>query len=313
MLADGVRFVDLNSAHEAMTGEPTEDFRSLLDLMRGGQAALESARKTLAYAETNTDVPGVSQLSEARLLAPLPLPVKIRSFSVYEKHMLQALDAFIKAKVGAWAVKLNHVLKLMKPPKQFYEAPAYYKGSNTTVIGHEADICWPTFEEEKMDYELELGVFIGREGQDIASGQAKPYIFGYTVYNDVSARDKLLKELFKGKLGPLKGKDFETGNAIGPWIVTADEIDDPYNLAMEVRVNGEVRGRGNTGEMHYKIEEMIAFASMGERLVAGEFFGTGAVGNGTGIESWSFLNPGDVIELEIEGIGVLRNRLIANS
>jgi 2-keto-4-pentenoate hydratase/2-oxohepta-3-ene-1,7-dioic acid hydratase in catechol pathway len=284
----------------------------MLDLMRGGQAALESARMTLAFAEANSTVQGLRLLSESRLLAPLPQPVKIRSFSVYEKHMLQSLDAFIKAKVGNWAAKLNRVFKLMKPPKQFYTAPAYYKGSNTTVIGHEADIWWPTFKEEKMDYELELGVFLGSEGQDIAANQAKPYIFGYTVYNDVSARDNLLRELFDGKLGPLKGKDFETGNAIGPWIVTADEIDDPYNLAMEVRVNGEVRGRGNTGEMFYSIEEMIAFASMGERLVPGEFFGTGAVGNGTGIESWSFLSPGDVIELEIEGIGVLRNRLVAN-
>ena len=312
LLADGIRFVDLNSCYEAMTGQPSNDFRSMLDLMRGGQAALESARETLAYAEANPSLQGIRLLSAARLLAPLPQPVKIRSFSVYEKHMLQSLDAFIKAKLGSWAAKLNRVLKLMKPPKQFYAAPAYYKGSNTTVIGHENDIRWPTFKEGKMDYELELGVFLGREGQDIAANQAKPYIFGYTVYNDVSARDNLLRELFDGKLGPLKGKDFETGNAMGPWIVTADEIDDPYNLAMEVRVNGEVRGRGNTGEMFYSIEEMIAFASMGERLVPGEFFGTGAVGNGTGIESWSFLSPGDVIELEIEGIGVLRNRLVAN-
>ena len=312
VMADGERFADLNGCHMAMTGEPSPHFRSMLDLISGGEVALELARKTLEYAETSTDVPGVKQLSTERLLAPLPQPVKIRSFSVYEKHMLQSLDALIKAKVGDWAVKLNHILKLIKPPKQFYTAPAYYKGNNTSVIGHEADIRWPTFEEEKMDYELELGVLIGREGQDITASKARPYIFGYTVYNDVSAREQLLKELFKGKLGPLKGKDFETGNAIGPWIVTADEIADPYNLSMEVRVNGEVRGRGNTGEMHFNIEQMIAHASLGERLVPGEFFGTGAVGNGTGIETWSFLQPGDSIELEIEKIGVLRNRLVAN-
>ena len=295
-----------------MAGEHSSYFRSLLDLMEGGPAALELATMTLDYAEANTDVPGVKQLADVQLLAPLPRPVKIRSFSVYEKHMLQALDALIKAKAGAWAVTLNHVLKLIKPPKQFYSAPAYYKGNNTSVIGHEEDIRWPTFEEKKMDYELELGAFIGREGQDIPAREARPYIFGYTIYNDVSAREQLLIEMFKGKLGPLKGKDFQTGNAIGPWIVTADEIVDPYNLSMEVRVNGEVRGRGNSGEMHYNIEQMIAHASRGERLVAGEFFGTGAVGNGTGIESWSFLDPGDCIELEIEKIGVLRNRLIAN-
>ena len=293
-----------------MTGESSGYFGSMLELMNGGEAALALARKTLAFAEADAGVAGINQLSEARLLAPVPRPVKIRSFSVYEKHMLQALDAVIRDKAGDWAVKLNHLLKLLKPPKQFYEAPAYYKGSNTTVIGPGENIRWPSFDESKMDYELELGVFIGREGQDIPVDQASPYIFGYTIYNDVSAREQLLSELFGGKLGPLKGKDFETGNAIGPWIITADEIPDPHNLAMEVRVNGEIRGQGNTGEMHYTIEEMIAFASLGERLVPGEFFGTGAVGNGTGIESWTFLNPGDVIELEIENLGVLSNRLV---
>jgi 2-keto-4-pentenoate hydratase/2-oxohepta-3-ene-1,7-dioic acid hydratase in catechol pathway len=312
MLADGVRFADLNSCHAEMKGRESSYFRSLLDMMEGGAAALELANKTLDYAEANSDVPGVTPLAEVHLLSPLPRPVKIRSFSVYEKHMLQSLDALIQAKAGAWAVHLNHVLKLIKPPKQFYTAPAYYKGNNTSVIGHEEDIQWPTFAETQMDYELELGIFIGREGQDIPASKARPYIFGYTVYNDVSAREQLLKELFKGKLGPLKGKDFQTGNAIGPWIVTADEIEDPYNLSMEVRVNGAVRGRGNTGEMYYNMEEMIAHASLGETLVPGEFFGTGAAGNGTGIESWSFLDPGDSIELEIEKIGVLRNRLVAN-
>jgi|TARA_B110000211_G_scaffold179742_1_gene203337 2-keto-4-pentenoate hydratase/2-oxohepta-3-ene-1,7-dioic acid hydratase in catechol pathway len=296
----------------AMSGLESDYFRSLLDLMEGGPQALELAHKTLDYAEANSDMPGVLRLSEVRLLAPVPRPVKIRSFSVYEKHMLQSLDALIRSKAGGWAVHLNHVLKLIKPPKQFYAAPAYYKGNNTSVIGHEEDILWPTFEEKQMDYEVELGVFIGRPGQDIPASQAKPYIFGYTVYNDVSARGQLLKELLKGKLGPLKGKDFQTGNVIGPWIVTADEVSDPYNLSMEVRVNGEVRGRGNTEEMHFNIEEMIAFASLGEKLVPGEFFGTGAAGNCTGIESWSFLEPNDSIELEIEKIGVLRNRLIAN-
>jgi 2-keto-4-pentenoate hydratase/2-oxohepta-3-ene-1,7-dioic acid hydratase in catechol pathway len=295
-----------------MAGRESSHFRSLLDLMEGGAAALDLAHKTLDYAEANSGVPGVSKLTEVRLVAPLPRPVKIRSFSVYEKHMLQSLDALIRSKAGGWAVHLNHALKLIKPPRQFYEAPPYYKGNHTSVIGHEENIHWPTFAETQMDYELELGFFIGGTGQDIPASKAKPYIFGYTIYNDVSARGQLLKELFKGKLGPLKGKDFQSGNAIGPWIVTADEITDPHNLDMEVRVNGAVRGHANTSEMYYSIEEMIAHASLGERLMPGEFFGTGAAGNCTGIESWSFLNPGDSIELEIAKIGVLRNRLVAN-
>jgi hypothetical protein len=117
--------------------------------MEGGPAALELTQTALDYAEANSDLPGVKQLLEVQLLAPVPRPVKIRSFSVYEKHMLQSLDALIRSKAGGWAVHLNHALKLIKPPKQFYDAPPYYKGNNTSVIGHEEDIRWPTFAEKK--------------------------------------------------------------------------------------------------------------------------------------------------------------------
>jgi 2-keto-4-pentenoate hydratase/2-oxohepta-3-ene-1,7-dioic acid hydratase in catechol pathway len=113
-----------------------------------------------------------------------------------------------------------------------------------------------------------------------------------------------------GQLGPCKGKDFDNGNAMGPCLVTADEIPDPYNLTMICRVNGEEWGRGNTSSMYWKFEDLIAHISQSETLHPGEFFGSGTVGNGCGLESMRFLEHGDVIELEVEGIGILRNRVL---
>ena len=114
-----------------------------------------------------------------------------------------------------------------------------------------------------------------------------------------------------GQLGPAKGKDFDTGNAMGPWLVTADEVANPYDLTMIARVNGEEWSRGNSGAMQHKFEDILAHASNEETLMAGEFFGSGTVGGGCGLELGRFLKPNDIVELEIEGLGVLRNRVVA--
>jgi 2-keto-4-pentenoate hydratase/2-oxohepta-3-ene-1,7-dioic acid hydratase in catechol pathway len=114
----------------------------------------------------------------------------------------------------------------------------------------------------------------------------------------------------QGLLGPAKGKDFDNANVFGPWIVTADELDDPYSLAMSARVNGEVWGTGTTADMFWTFEELIAHISMGETLYPGEMIGSGTVGNGSGLENHRFLSHGDLVELEIEKIGVLKNRVL---
>lgn len=162
-----------------------------------------------------------------------------------------------------------------------------------------------------MDYELELGVVIARSGKDIPESEALGHIFGYTCFNDFSARDRLLLEMGKLKAGLLKSKDFDTGNAMGPWIVTADEVIDPQNIAMRVYVNDQLKGESNTSEMYWSIAQQVSKASEGETLYPGEFIATGAASNGCGIESWSFLNVGDEVTLEIDGIGRLSNRLVA--
>jgi 2-keto-4-pentenoate hydratase/2-oxohepta-3-ene-1,7-dioic acid hydratase in catechol pathway len=160
-----------------------------------------------------------------------------------------------------------------------------------------------------MDFELEFGVFLSKPGRNISVEKAREHIFGYTIYNDFSARDTQFEEM-QGMLGPAKGKSFDAGNVLGPWIVTADEIPDPYHLEMTARVNGEVWTNSTSSGMLHSFEDIIAYVSRGETLRAGEFFGSGTVGGGCGLELDRWLKHGDVVELEVGSIGILRNRVL---
>ena len=160
-----------------------------------------------------------------------------------------------------------------------------------------------------IDYELELACVIGAGGRDISREDAASHIFGFTIFNDASARDAQMAEM-AGQVGPAKGKDFDTGNVFGPWIVTREELGDPYSLEMVARVNGEEWSRGSSASMHHRFEDLIAFVSRAETLHPGEILGSGTVGSGCGLEQGRFLSSGDVVELEIEGIGTLRNRFV---
>src|SRR6185295_2678047 len=212
---------------------------------------------------------------------------------------LAGLDERLERRVGAkrsLAGRLN---------KAFYERPLYYKSNARSVVGHGADVRMPSY-TKRFDYELEWGIFIGKAGVDIAAERAREHIAGYTIFNDFSARDIQLAEM-RGRLGPAKGKDFDTGNAIGPWLVTPDELPDPYSLTMTAHVNGAEWSRGSTGDMHWSFEEIIAYISRAETLFPGDFIGSGTVGGGCGLELGVFLERGDEVELEVEGIGRLRN------
>jgi 2-keto-4-pentenoate hydratase/2-oxohepta-3-ene-1,7-dioic acid hydratase in catechol pathway len=274
----------------------SENFGDMLALIDGGEEALDKARQTVAAGAVT--VP----LDQVKLLAPVPVPRQVRDFMCFEKHVRQAFaaSARLQGKEGDPAK--------FKPPQIWYDQPVYYKSNRFSVIGTEADIIWPSY-ANLMDYELELAIITGKKGKDIPRERAREYIFGYTIFNDVSARDAQAREM-ASRLGPAKGKDFDTGNVIGPWLVTADEIADPYNLTMVVRVGGEERGRGLSGDMHHKFEDMIAHVSMSETIWPGELMGSGTLGDGCGLEHLTFLQPGDVIEMEIEGLGRLRNRIV---
>jgi len=259
--------------------------KTVLDIVEGGEEALEAVRQLLKTRAASVE------RKDVRLLAPIPAPPQMRDFLCFEKHLLQAFKA-----IGR------------EPPRAWYERPLFYHPSRFSVCGHETEVKWPAY-SERMDFELEFGCYIGRPGKDIPKERAREHIFGYTIFNDFSARDEQTKEM-AGQLGPGKGKDFDNANAMGPCLVTADEIGDPYRLTMIARVNGEEWGRGNSRDMHWKFEDCIAHASRAETLHPGEFFGSGTVGNGCGLESLRFLKAGDVVELEVEGIGVLRNRVV---
>jgi 2-keto-4-pentenoate hydratase/2-oxohepta-3-ene-1,7-dioic acid hydratase in catechol pathway len=228
-------------------------------------------------------------VEDARLLAPLR-PRTLRDFLAFEGHMRNAL-----ARLG-------------RPiPEEWYDVPAYYKGMPDTVIGPGDEIPWPAW-TDRLDHELELAAVIGPwPVRDVPAAEAAGAIFGYTIWNDVSARDVQARELPVG-MGPGKAKDWDGSNVLGPCLVTADELD-ASDLAMRVRVNGELWGEDTSAHMHHTFADMIAYASRSQTLYPGEVLGSGTAAGGSGLELDRWLAPGDVVELEIEGIGVLRNRI----
>ena len=189
-------------------------------------------------------------LSSVKLLAPLPRPSSIRDFMAFEQHLINASAKFNLVR----AAGLVRDADLLQGQRQLGGGP-------------ETDIIWPSF-TEKLDYELELGMVIGPDRKDIAEKDASAYIAGYTIFNDVSARDMQSREM-KVQLGPAKGKDFDTGNVLGPWLVTPDEFD-PRTARMTARINGEVWSEGKAGDMHHSFERMIAHVSMSETIVPGD-------------------------------------------
>ena len=304
------RVLDLQIASETVTGAADPRFATMLDLIESGTDGLKRAREVVSDSAGRVET---TPLTDVTLMAPVPEPPQMRDALCFELHCLQAFRKAreLRASQAAdpeAAMRDMEARGVLSVPTEFYDFPIYYKQNRFSVSASDEDIIWPTY-SNTMDYELEFGVFIGKPGISISRDTALDHVFGYTIFNDFSARDAQFAEA-GGGLGPAKGKDFKGGNALGPWIVTADEIPNPYELEMMVRVNGEERGRGNTSSMHWRFEDLIARVSDCEELRAGEFLASGTVGNGCGLEIGHFLDHGDVVELEGEGIGVLRNRVL---
>ena len=221
-----------------------------------------------------------------RWLCPLDRVASLRDFLAFEDH-----------------VKRGAARRDTEVPEYWYEAPVYYKGNHRALMGPD-DVCpWPTY-TERLDFELELACVIGRRGRNVTREAAGDHIFGFTIFNDFSARDIQAREM-SAWLGPAKGKDF--ANAFGPCIVTADEVGADPDLAMVCRVNGEEWGRARSADARWKWSDMIAHVSAGEDIFAGDVYGSGTPGGCCGLDLGRDLAPGDVVELEVEGIGVLRN------
>jgi 2-keto-4-pentenoate hydratase/2-oxohepta-3-ene-1,7-dioic acid hydratase in catechol pathway len=275
---------------------------TVLDLVRSG---LPAARAAGQRALTETALPA----GTVRLLPPLAAPT-VRDFVAFEEHV-EGVAASVGDAPGHSAVV-----------PEWYQAPTFYFTNPPALIGPYDDVPVPPG-SELLDFELEVAVIVGRDGASLTPEQAREHIFGYTVLNDWSARDLQRREM-KVMLGPAKGKDSAT--TLGPWLVTADELE-PYLdadgfLALDLRasVNGELIGQDLLSNMGWPFEELIAYASRGTEVRAGDVLGSGTCGNGGCLaELWGRrgrvdpppLPPGDVVELTVEGIGTVRNRVVA--
>ncbi len=304
LCAEGV--VDLNFATARMLaerghGRPQRVADALvppdmLAFLEGGTPAMDAARDALDALQPRLGQEPcgpnaerlVHRLEDVKLLAPLPQANLIRDFLAFEAH-----------------TKRGYERRGQEMPALWYEIPVYYKGNPRSIVGPDTTVEWPPF-TQKFDYELEIACIIGKEGRDIPVERAHEYIAGYCIFNDFSARDVQMQEV-QLRLGPAKGKDFATG--MGPWLVTPDEVGDPRNLRMTAKVNGELWSDGNSGTSHWTFPQMIAYVSRSETLYPGDVFGSGTVGGGCGYELDRWVQPGDLIELEITNLGVLRNRV----
>lgn len=267
----------------------TGSFADMTRLVQGGAEALDRVR---ALRDTG---PAIA-LADVEMRCPIQ-PVQYRDCLVFEEHLINGFRQAEKISGKPFAI-----------PPIWYDQPIYYKGNRMSFIGDGQEVIWPAY-SHYMDLELELAIVIGKTGKDIPAADAPQHIFGYTILNDMSARDAQMKEM-PGQLGPAKGKDFDTGNILGPWITTADEIAHPAGLDMSVQVNGIRWGGGNSNQMHHSFADIIEHISASETLYAGEVIGSGTVGTGCGLELGKQLADRDTIEMTVEGIGTLTNRIV---
>jgi len=254
----------------------------MLSLIDAGDAGLNHARDAVASGSSKTH-----RLEDVEVLAPLPAPRGnvIAIGRNYQAHAEESARAAGKA---------------VDPPTVFTKAV-------TTVAGPYDDVVIDPGVSTQVDWEVELGVVMGRAGRNIARGSALQHVFGYIALNDVSARD--IQFGWGGQY--FKGKSLDGFCPTGPWIVTRDEIADPQSLRLLLRVNGVVKQDANTNDMTYPVEAIIEWVSRGMTIPAGAIIATGTPdGVGFARTPPEFLEPGDVMETEVERIGILRNRIV---
>lgn len=267
------------------------DVRALLEL---GGSPIDRVRAALA---SNVSAPRVP-LANVRLRSPVLQPPTVRDYIVYEEH--------------ATAQGTRQVDEV------WYRMPVFYFSNPLVIYGPDEQVPYPSASRQ-LDYELEIGCVVGREGTNVPESEALQYIAGFCILNDWSARDLQFDEMSFG-LGPAKGKD--SASSLGPWLVTTDELapyikDGRLNLKCSVRVNGDVWLKdSDVSAAYYSWGSIIERASKDSRIVPGDVIGSGTVGGGScresirkGYETARFLEPGDAVELEVENIGVLRSAL----
>jgi 2-keto-4-pentenoate hydratase/2-oxohepta-3-ene-1,7-dioic acid hydratase in catechol pathway len=310
VLAGSGSVVDLNLGYRVLLEDEVGPARAaaladailppdLLAIVANGPVARDAVDRVLAHPVSSAQpgsLPGRSEVvvhaaDTVRLLAPIVRPPSLRDCSAYEEHVRNAMRGEV--------------------PKKWYEIPAYYKGNPDSVVGTGADIALADV-SDKVDYELEYAAVVGKDCVDLSEDQVLAHLAGFMVFNDVSVRDLQFREMSIG-LGPAKGKDLDGSNVLGPYLVTPDEWDPHADNTMVARVNGAEWSRGSTNTIYHSVERIVSYISHREKLHAGDVIGTGTVGGGCGLELGRYPGPGDVVELEVAGLGVLSNRWTART
>ncbi|MBI2070180.1 MAG: fumarylacetoacetate hydrolase family protein [Elusimicrobia bacterium] len=274
----GNSVIDLASASDGIIPSAMTAF------LEGGEQLWRQARSIAAKAPGDA----VIALGDVRLKSPVPEPASLKDFTAYEEH----------AKAGA--ARRGETLSA-----HWYELPAYYKGNPRATYGPDDEIPWPYY-TEKFDFECEIACVIGKKGKNIPPEKAQDYIFGYMIFNDFSARDIQKKEMTI-RLGLNKGKDF--ANAFGPYLLTADEVDPAKDFSMRSSVNGECWSQGHFRDNHWGFPLMVSYVSQEEEIRPGDVLGSGTYYKGCGLDLNRWLKPGDVIELKVEKLGTLKNKI----
>jgi 2-keto-4-pentenoate hydratase/2-oxohepta-3-ene-1,7-dioic acid hydratase in catechol pathway len=293
-LVQGQEVVDVEMAARALEMMPRERMFDLLshptESMQLLQAILARADgRTFSEVRTFANIGAVHELSSVELAAPIPHPRKniMCLGRNYDEHAVESYSAHGQARPQG-------------------DAPVIFTKATTTINAPYGKVVIDPAISDKIDWEAELAVIIGKKGKNIAEEDALSYVFGYTVLNDVTARD--VQDKFKQFF---KGKSLDGYCPMGPWIVTADEIPDPQNLTLRLRVNGVLKQEGNTRTMIYPVKTIISILSQGMTLEPGDIIATGTPsGVGFARKPPEFLKAGDVMETEIEGIGLIRNEVI---
>lgn len=280
------KILPLNEASKLINGK--EIFpETLIECISLGEVFMEHVRKIMEWVSANNEVKNLYQsIKEVQLLAPIPRPNK-NIFCIGKNYADHAIE------MGSIADIPEQLIVFTKAP--------------TTVIGHEAFVMYDQDVTSKLDYEGELAVVIGKQGKNIAKEAALQHVFGYTIINDVTARDLQTqhKQFFLGK-------SLDTTCPMGPWIVHRSHIPDPHDLLIETRINGEVRQSARTNQLIFPIDEIISVLSKGMTLEAGDIIATGTpAGVGKGMKPPNFLKPKDKMEISIQHIGTLRNEVMS--
>ena len=245
----------------------------------------------------------VHPIDGVQLLAPVPNPCTVRDFYAFEEH-----------------VRTARKRRGLEMEPDWYEIPVFYFSNPYGIVGDGVDVPMAPGSTD-MDYELEVAAIVGKQGSNLDPREAERHIAGFCVMNDWSARDVQRREM-KLSMGPVKGKDFAT--TLGPMLVTPDELESKrkgraYDLAMTARVNGVEYSRASLADIYWSFAEMLAYASRGTRIEPGDVIGSGTCGTGCilelslvhGADRYPWLRPGDAVELEVEQLGIVRNRVVA--